>query len=46
MWIFFRAGDSGVKLEAADAKKQAEMSKKTSIKLGPWDVCKKVLLFG
>ena len=30
------------KMEADQAKKEAAMSKKTSIKLGPWDVCKKV----
>merc|ERR1719411_1867033 len=29
-------------MEAAEARKEAEMSKKTSIKVGPWDVCKKV----
>merc|ERR1719147_320301 len=29
-------------MDAAQAKKEAEMSKKTSVKMGPWDVCKKV----
>ena len=39
-----RAGgvEGGGKMEADQAKKEAEMSKKTSIKVGPWDVCKKV----
>lgn len=32
----------GVKMEADQAKREAEQSKKTSIKVGPWDVCKKV----
>jgi len=35
-------GADGGKMEAGQAKKEAEMSKKTSIKMGPWDVCKKV----
>ena len=35
-------GVDGYKLEASQAKKEAEMSKKTSVKLGPFDVCKKV----
>jgi len=35
-------GADGGKMEAGQAKKEAEMSKKTSIKIGPWDVCKKV----
>ena len=30
------------KLEAKDGKKEAESSKKTSIKMGPWDVTRKV----
>ena len=29
-------------MDAATAKKEADMSKKTSVKMGPWDVCKKV----
>jgi len=39
-----RAGgvEGGGKMEADQAKKEAAMSKKTSIKVGPWDVCKKV----
>ena len=36
------AGAAGGKMEAIQAKKEAEMSKKTSVKLSPWDVCKKV----
>ena len=36
------AVEGGAKMEAAEARKEAEMSKKTSIKVGPWDVCKKV----
>ena len=32
----------GGKMEASQAKKEAEMGKKTSVKIGPWDVCKKV----
>jgi len=35
-------GASGGKMEAGQAKKEAENSKKTSVKMGPWDVCKKV----
>ena len=35
-------GADGGKMEASQAKKEAEMSKKTSVKMGPWDVCKKV----
>jgi len=35
-------GEDGGKMDAAQAKKEAEMSKKTSVKMGPWDVCKKV----
>jgi len=35
-------GADGGKMEAGQAKKEAEMSKKTSVKMGPWDVCKKV----
>ena len=34
--------DGGPKMEADQARKEAEMSRKTSIKVGPWDVCKKV----
>jgi len=37
-----RASDSGDKMDAATAKKEADISKKTSVKVGPWDVCKKV----
>ena len=37
-----RAGEAGVKMDAETAKKEADMSKKTSVKVGPWDVCKKV----
>ena len=32
----------GAKMEADQARREAEMSRKTSIKVGPWDVCKKV----
>ena len=41
---FLQAGTAeiGSKMEADQAKKEAEQSKKTSIKGGPWDVCKKV----
>lgn len=35
-------GAEGGKMEADQAKKEAEMSKKTSVKMGPWDVCRKV----
>ena len=35
-------GANGGKMEAGQAKKEAEMSKKTSVKMGPWDVCRKV----
>ena len=35
-------GADGGKMEADQAKKEAEMNKKTSVKMGPWDVCKKV----
>ena len=35
-------GADGGKLEAAEAKKVADVGKKTSVKMGPWDVCKKV----
>ena len=35
-------GADGGKMEAAQAKMEAQMSKKTSVKMGPWDVCKKV----
>ena len=38
----FRAGDHEEKMDASTAKKEADMSKKTSVKMGPWDVCKKV----
>ena len=40
-----KAGGGGVnggKMEAIQATKQAEMNKKTSVKMGPWDVCKRV----
>ena len=30
------------KMEASQAKKEAETAKKTSVKIGPWDVCKSV----
>jgi len=33
---------AGLKMGADEAKKEAQMSKKTSVKVGPWDVCKKV----
>ena len=36
------AVEGGDKMDASQAKKEAELSKKTSIKVGPWDVCKKV----
>merc|ERR1711892_602702 len=29
-------------MEADQAKKEAQMTKKTSIKVGPWDVCRQV----
>ena len=35
-------GADGGKMEAAEARKVAEMGRKTSVKMGPWDVCKKV----
>ena len=35
-------GADGGRMEAWQAKKEAEISKKTSIKMEPWDVCKKV----
>ena len=35
-------GVDGGRMEAWQAKKEAEMGKKTSVKMGPWDVCKKV----
>ena len=35
-------GADGGKMEADQARKEAEMSKKTSVKMGPWDVCRKV----
>ena len=38
----YRAGEHDEKMDAATAKKEADMSKKTSVKMGPWDVCKKV----
>ena len=38
----YRAGEHEEKMDAATAKKEADMSKKTSVKMGPWDVCKKV----
>ena len=34
--------DQGAKLGTEEAKKEAETSKKTSIKVGPWDVVRKV----
>jgi len=37
-----KAGEHGQKMDSATAKKEADMSKKTSVKVGPWDVCKKV----
>ena len=39
-----RAGgmEGGAKMEAGQARREAEASKKTSIKVGPWDVCRKV----
>ena len=36
------ASEGGAKMEADQAKREAEQSKKTSVKVGPWDVCKKV----
>ena len=35
-------GVNGGKMEAGQAKKEAELSKKISVKMGPWDVCRKV----
>ena len=35
-------GSDGGKMEADQVKKEAEMGKKTSVKIGPWDVCKLV----
>ena len=32
----------GAKMEADQAKKEAQMGKKTSVKVGPWDVCRMV----
>ena len=37
-----KAGDHDDRMDATTAKKEADMSKKTSVKMGPWDVCKKV----
>ena len=34
--------EQGTKLGAEEAKKEADASKKTSIKIGPWDVVRKV----
>jgi len=36
------AGGESEKLTAADIKSETERSQKTSIKMGPWDVCRKV----
>ena len=36
------AAHGGGKMEADQAKKEAEMGRKTSVKVGPWDVCRKV----
>jgi len=36
------AGVESEKLTAADIKSETERSQKTSIKMGPWDVCRKV----
>ena len=35
-------GADGGKMEAGQAKREADRSKKTSVKMGPWAVCKKV----
>ena len=37
-----KASNLDSKMEAIQAKKEAESAKKTSIKIGPWDVCKSV----
>jgi len=37
-----KASNLDSKMEASQAKKEAESAKKTSIKIGPWDVCKSV----
>ena len=35
-------GGTGLKMGADEAKREAQMSRKTSVRIGPWDVCKKV----
>ena len=35
-------GADGGKMEVGEAKREADMSKKTSVKMGPWEICKKV----
>lgn len=37
-----KASGNQEKMDATQAKKEADTSKKTSIKIGPWDVCKSV----
>jgi len=37
-----KASNLDSKMEASQAKMEAESAKKTSIKIGPWDVCKSV----
>jgi len=37
-----KSGEGGEKLTASDIKSETERSQKTSIKMGPWDVCRKV----
>ena len=37
-----KASNLESKMEASQAKKEAETAKKTSVKIGPWDVCKSV----
>jgi len=37
-----KASNLDSKMEASQAKMEAEKAKKTSIKIGPWDVCKSV----
>merc|ERR1719282_840364 len=37
-----KASNLDSKMEASQAKREAESAKKTSIKIGPWDVCKSV----
>ena len=37
-----RASQQEEKMGAEQARQEAQAAKKTSVKIGPWDVCKKV----